>query len=104
LVTKANIDALSSLDRQNSHLSRYIDVAEAWLGARIPDPNSMLDSLLDHLNKLASNLNLPGFKSFGVSLQDLPMLAEKAKHSSSMRGNVALLSENTLIDVLRQAL
>lgn len=104
LVVTANINALSSLDRQNSHLNRYVDVAEAWLGTRIPNQNSMLDSLLYHLNKLVSHLNMPGFKSFGVSLQDLPILAEKAKYSSSMRGNMALLSENTLIDVLRQAL
>jgi alcohol dehydrogenase class IV len=104
LVIKANIDALGTPGRHTSQLSRYVDVAEAWLGARIPDQSSMLDSLLDHYNKLASNFNLPGFNSFGVSLQDLPMLAKKAKHSNSMRGNPAELSENTLIDVLRQAL
>jgi alcohol dehydrogenase class IV len=103
-VIKANIDALNSLDRQNFYLSRFVDVAEAWLGTRRLEKNSMVDSLVHHLNKLISNLNLPSLKSFGVSPQDLPMLAEKAKYSSSMRGNPVMLSENTLIDILRQAL
>jgi alcohol dehydrogenase class IV len=79
-------------------------VAEAWFGTRRLEQNAMVDSLVHHLNKLISNLNLPSLKSFGVSRQDLPMLAEKAKYSSSMRGNPVILSENTLIDILGQAL
>jgi len=42
--------------------------------------------------------------SFGITHLDLPEIATKAAQSSSMKGNPVPLSQEELLDILRQAL
>ena len=56
------------------------------------------------LRQLASNLNIPGLATYGVTEEDFPEIIAKARNASSMKANPADLSEAELADILRNAL
>lgn len=54
--------------------------------------------------QLVSDLNLPGLSEFGLTRNDFPLLVEKAKASSSMKGNPVELTDEQLFRILERSL
>ncbi len=45
-------------------------------------------------------LKIPHLSAFGVTVSDFPVLIEKAKNSSSMKGNPVVLTDDELMEIL----
>ncbi|MGC9355257.1 MAG: hypothetical protein ACP5D9_15525, partial [Mariniphaga sp.] len=45
-------------------------------------------------------LKIPSLSAFGLSVADFPILVEKAKKASSMKGNPVLLNNEQLMKIL----
>lgn len=59
---------------------------------------------IDWLAALCRDLQVPPLAEFGITEADLPVIAEKGKSASSMKGNPVLLSDGQLIRILQAAL
>lgn len=53
---------------------------------------------------LVRALDIPSLSSLGLRIKDLPLLVEKAKVASSMRGNPIVLTDEELTEILHHAL
>jgi alcohol dehydrogenase class IV len=94
-VMRANVKALSERDAASPALSRYreLDVilgqgrdASAWVG------------------ELTRALGIAGLTSVGMTDAEVPLLVEKAKVASSMRGNPIVLTDGELGAIAREAM
>jgi alcohol dehydrogenase class IV len=56
------------------------------------------------LRELASDLQIPGLSTCGITEEDFPAIIEKAKCASSMKANPVDLSDDELADILQAAL
>jgi alcohol dehydrogenase class IV len=52
---------------------------------------------------LVRDCGIPSLSALGLRLEDFPLLVEKAKVASSMRGNPIVLTDEELIDILHQS-
>ncbi|MBL69699.1 MAG: alcohol dehydrogenase [Verrucomicrobiales bacterium] len=74
--------------------------------ARFQEVEKMLgtDDGADWLQKLASDLEIPGLATHGIEESDFPGIIEKAKAASSMKANPAELTDEELTQILQAAL
>jgi alcohol dehydrogenase class IV len=94
-VMRANIAALGERDPQNPVCGRYREL------------NGLLAAGEDAVHwtaELAATLGIPKLSAFGVQPSDIPLLVEKAKVASSMRGNPIVLSDDELTTIVRESL
>jgi alcohol dehydrogenase class IV len=94
-VMRANVKALSERDAASPALSRYRELdallgqgrdASAWVG------------------ELTRALGIAGLTSVGMTDAEVPLLVEKAKVASSMRGNPIVLTDGELVAIAREAM
>lgn len=73
---------------------------------RFTEVSQMLgtDDSAHWLRQLATDLNIPGLASYGVSEEAFPELIAKARNASSMKANPVELSDSELAEILRNAL
>jgi alcohol dehydrogenase class IV len=60
--------------------------------------------IVGDLGELARALKIPRLREYGVKREDFPAIIEKAKVSSSMKGNPLPLRDKELREVLEHAL
>jgi alcohol dehydrogenase class IV len=53
---------------------------------------------------LVSDLGISGLSSYGLKASDIDSLVEKAKNSSSMKGNPIVLEHDELVRIVQQAM
>ena len=99
-VIAANAVALQEREPLNSALERYEIAAKLLTG----DQQAGIANLITWLVQLTADLAIPGLSTYGVSEQDLPLVVEKSKNASSMKGNPVLLEEHELLAILQKAL
>jgi len=99
-VMKANVKALKERGGDSPAADRFLEVAEMLTGRA----GAGLEEALEWLDLLCSELSVPPLSAFGLSEEDVPDVVEKAKNSSSMKGNPVKLTEEELTEILRQAL
>jgi alcohol dehydrogenase class IV len=94
-VMRANIVALARRDPQNPVLGRYRELngllaaggdAAAWT------------------TELASALGIPKLGALGIRTDEVPLLVEKAKVASSMRGNPIVLTDDELTTIVHESM
>jgi alcohol dehydrogenase class IV len=93
-VMRANIAALAQRDPQNAVLGRYREL------------NGLLASGGDAVawtTELASALRIPKLAALGIRPDDIPLLVEKAKIASSMRGNPIVLTDAELTTIVHES-
>jgi alcohol dehydrogenase class IV len=94
-VMRTNIAALGERDPQSPVLSRYREL------------NSLLAAggdAVDWTAALATALGIPKLSALGVQSNDVPLLVEKAKVASSMRGNPVVLTNEELTTIVHESL
>ncbi len=100
VVIEANLKALNTRAKGCAALSRYDEIAQLLTGC----PSARAEEGVEWIHSLCADLAVPRLSSFGLSPEDLPAIAAKARVSSSMRGNPVQLTVEELTDILRQAL
>ena len=96
-VVEMNIDALKE---QNKDISKFDELTKLLTGndlARAEDAVVWADNLV-------KELKIPSLSTFGLSEKDFPVLVEKAKNASSMKGNPLVLRKDQLIWILEKSL
>jgi alcohol dehydrogenase class IV len=99
-VMQANVRALQDRDTHSPVLARFDEVGRILTGkstARASDAVTWIE-------ELCAILGLPGLRRYGLSENDFPTVAAKARNASSMKGNPVELNEEELVDILRQAI
>ncbi len=100
VVCQANVWALQNRAPDSPALARFEEVARLLTGrdtARASDAVTWIEDL-------CQVLRLPGLRRYGLSEDDFPTAAAKARNASSMKGNPIELTDEELVGILRQAL
>lgn len=99
-VMAANIRALRQRDGQNAALSRYDRVAQLLTS----NPLVAADAGVEWVRALVSDLKIPTLRFYGIQVEHITDIVEKAKNASSMKANPILLNDEALAGILRAAL
>lgn len=98
-VMEANVLALQSRDQYSDSLNRYDEIAGILTGKSSAKATAGIIWVKD----LCEALNIPKLSKFGFDQSDYPTLIDKAKDSSSMKGNPILLDDLELAKILNDA-
>ncbi len=94
-VMRANIAALARRDPQSPVLGRYRELNDLLAAGG--------DAAL-WTTELASTLGIPKLGALGIRPDDVPLLVEKAKVASSMRGNPVVLTDEELTTIVHESM
>ena len=89
-VMKANLTALGSSGR--------LDEFACMTGGTVAEDG------INWLSRLCKDLQVPPLSALGITEADFPVIVEKSKNASSMKGNPVTLSDDQLMRILRDAL
>jgi alcohol dehydrogenase class IV len=81
-------------------LERFDTVAQVLTGNR----HAKAQDAVEWLTRLVSDLGISGLSSYGLKASDIDSLVEKAKNSSSMKGNPIVLEHDELVRIVQQAM
>lgn len=87
-VTQCNLTALRQRAPDSPALNRYRSVAD-WIG--------------EDLERLREELEVPPLRAYGITAEHWPVIVEKARQASSMKGNPIVLTEAELTSILERA-
>lgn len=99
-VMEANIRALEAREGASPTLRRYDEIAQILTG----DQTARALDGAHWIRELTADLNIPPLSTYGITRDDLPVIAEKAASASSMQGNPIKLTSDELIAILSAAL
>jgi alcohol dehydrogenase class IV len=94
-VMRANIAALARRDPQSPVLGCYRELDDLLAGC---------GDAVNWTAVLAAGLGIPKLSALGVQPDDVPLLVEKAKVASSMRGNPIVLTDEELTTIVHESL
>jgi alcohol dehydrogenase class IV len=98
-VAQANVRALQSRAADSPALGRYDDITQLLTGKAA----AQAADGVTWVQQLCAELNVPSLVRFGLKEQDFPAVVEKAKKSSSMKGNPIELTDDELMGILENA-
>lgn len=98
-VLEVNISTLKKKN-QATLLARFGEAAKILTGEK----SATADDAIFWTKTLILKLQIPSLSDFGLSTADFPILAEKAKNSSSMKGNPVELNNEQLFTILEKSL
>jgi alcohol dehydrogenase class IV len=99
-VMEANIQALRESSPSSPALSRYREAAAIVTGNK----DAGAEDGVEWVQNLCRDLAIPPLSRFGIKSDDIATIVDKAKNSSSMKGNPVELSEKELSGILFRAL
>jgi alcohol dehydrogenase class IV len=99
-VMQANVRALRKRVPNSPALSRFDEVAQILTANTTADASDAVTWIED----LCVLFALPGLRRYGLAEADFPVLVEKARKASSMKGNPVELHDDELLHILRQAI
>jgi alcohol dehydrogenase class IV len=99
-VMRTNIHALRQRAPEHPALERYVEVARLLTGRSDADA----EDGAAWVAALASDLNIPGLRAYGIEPAHCDEIARKAAQASSMKGNPITLAHDELTAVLEAAL
>ncbi len=99
IVCRVNVRALQSRAADSPALSRYDEIGQILTGKA----TARATGGVAWLQKLCAELNVPPLERFGLKEQDFPVVVNKAKKSSSMKGNPIELTDDELMEILENA-
>ncbi len=91
-----------ALEETNGHriLMKYQEVAQILTG----DINAGIEQGIEYVKKLVEKLEIQSLSEFGITVNNFSELIEKAKRSSSMKGNPVELTDDQLIFILERSM
>ena len=98
-VMEASVRALLSRNPDSPALVRYGQIAQLVTGKSAAEASDALE----WIKELCAALKVPRLSEFGLREDDLPAAVTKSQKSSSMKGNPIRLTDEELLEVLRQA-
>ena len=99
-VMRVNIEALQEREADHVALKRYQEITR-WITA---DEKAQLEDGIRWMDDLRRELNIPSLSAFGIQKNDFEKVIEKARVSSSMKGNPIELTNEELGRILEMAL
>jgi alcohol dehydrogenase class IV len=99
LVVEANIIALHDRDAQNPALEKYSEIARLFTG----NPQAAPEDAVPWLQKLCTDLQIPGLSSYGFQPGEIQLIVEKSAQASSMKGNPLKLTSAEMETILAKA-
>ena len=102
-VMRINVRALRQREPEGGTLSRYEQAAEALLGKRLGTPAATIDAGVQFVHDLCRQIEIPPLSRFGVRLEEVPGVVERARATSSMKANPISLSAEELTEALTAA-
>ena len=98
-VVEANVAALKTRAPELPAAARYVTAARVMTGR----DDARAEDLVQLLQQLRTDLNIPGLRTYGVGEHHAQALIEAAARASSMKGNPIALERHELQDVLTSA-
>ena len=98
-VMEANVQALRQRNATSPTLAKYDEVARLLTGKG----TAQATDAVTWVRELCLVLKVPSLARFGLKQQDFETIAAKAKKSSSMKGNPVELTDDELLNIIRQA-
>jgi alcohol dehydrogenase class IV len=98
-VMEANVRALQSRAPGSVALDRYDQIAQLLSG----EAAAQAADGVAWVQELGAALKVPSLAEFGLKEQDFPAAVAKAQKSSSMKGNPIKLTDDELLQMLKQA-
>lgn len=95
----ANLAALHAHAPQHPAIARYTSISRLLTGRN----DATADEGIAWVLALCAELNIPALRNWGIAEADLPGIAEKATHASSMKANPLPLTGEELMAVLTAA-
>jgi alcohol dehydrogenase class IV len=99
-VVRVNVAALAARGTTSGANTRYVTAARVMTG----HDDARAEDLVALLQRLRTDLAIPGLRAYGVGDRDAPAIIEAAARASSMRGNPVALNTAELHAVLDAAL
>lgn len=98
-VMQANVQALQKRASESTALARYDEIAQLLTGTL----TARADDGVAWVQNLCAALQVPPLRKFGLEEQDFQEVVEKARKSSSMKGNPIALTDGELMEILKKA-
>jgi len=98
-VIDANVQALQRRDTTSPALAKYDEAARLLTG----EDSAKASDAVTWVRRLCLILKVPPLEQFGLKPHDFEIIAAKAKKSSSMKGNPIELTDDELLNIMRQA-
>ena len=98
-VAQLNVRALRTRMPNAPAISRYDELARIVTGK----PDARAQDAVVWLRDLVDELEVPRLGTYGVREQDIPVVAAAARQASSMQGNPIVLTDDELVEALRDA-
>ena len=98
-VMEANLKSAKSQNLKYI-ISKYDEVAQLLTG----ESNARSEEGVQWAQQMVEKLNIPSLSAFGLTPDDFPVLVEKAKKASSMKGNPVVLSDESLMLILEKSI
>lgn len=95
-----NLSALRAREPEHPALARMSEVAGLLAGSA----DARADDAAPWLQRLRSDLGVPGLATYGVDEGDIPTLVEQGRKASSMKGNPLVLQDDELAAILTASL
>jgi alcohol dehydrogenase class IV len=95
-VIRINIEALMKNSTDNPALRRYHEIS-AWVTGYA---NARITECVYYFEDLCKKMKISRLSEMGINRKDFPQIVEKAKNSSSMKGNPVKLSDEDLVRIL----
>ena len=99
-VMAANVKSLQSRMPDSPSLARYDEVARILAGTSTAQAADGVEWVQD----LCMELNVPPLSTFGIKEENFPLIVEKSRNASSMKGNPINLTDEELTEILRKAI
>ncbi|MDQ3035633.1 MAG: iron-containing alcohol dehydrogenase [Myxococcota bacterium] len=99
-VIEANVAALRARAPQSPVLARYDEVARLLTGRE----DACAEDAIAWTHELATALEIPPLREYGMRATDLDTVADKSARASSMKGNPIVLEKRELLAILERAL
>ena len=94
-----NIEAAMTLAEPEDLMDRFDKLAEILTGSE----DAKKEDAVNWISETSKKLNIPGLSDLGIKQRDFPQIIQKAKNSSSMKGNPLELSDRELLRILELA-
>ena len=98
-VMEINVRALQKRNPDSKSLSRY-DIVAQILTKRA---DVQAEAAVEWIQQLCKSMQIPSLKKLGLTKDNFPVVIEKAKKSSSMKGNPIELEDVELEEILEKA-
>jgi len=101
--TRINLTAMRAREPDNPALARYARLARLLGGQEHTGESDAHQALLNHLERLQEELELPRLSAYGVTEGDLPRIVAHSR-GSSMKTNPIVLTDEEIAAILRERL